>query len=137
MGAGSGQTVLNGGQIINPYLKVTSGATVRLQGLKITQWGAEEELPIANLGTLHLVDVTVTECHSPLGVIMNGGTLTIDPASRITQNFGARQAGGILNQGSVTCVAPVVTDNFVGNPPVPGGNCVDTGGGSGCATCAR
>jgi hypothetical protein len=63
------------------------------------------------------------------GGIFNEGTLTLDAASRVTTNLAYGGGGGIVNEGDVTCDAPTVTGNT-------GGDCVDSGAGTGCDTCS-
>lgn len=58
------------------------------------------------------------------GGVLNGGPLTAQDTSRITENQVA--AGGVLDLGTVV----VVTSSSSGNPT--GGNRVNSGSGTGC-----
>lgn len=58
------------------------------------------------------------------GGVLNGGPLTAQDTSRITENQAA--AGGVLDLGTVV----VVTSSSSGNPT--GGNRVNSGSGTGC-----
>jgi hypothetical protein len=63
------------------------------------------------------------------------GTLELIDSS-LTANSAGSAAGGIRNEdGTVICSGgSTVSGNTVGNPPVPS-NCIDVGGGTGCAIC--
>lgn len=64
-----------------------------------------------------------------------GGAVMINDTSSVTDNHAGLDAGGVLNQGTVTCAAETVTDNTAGDPEQPS-NCIDDGGGTGCDSCS-
>lgn len=103
VGAGSGQTILTKGDLLNSVMTVAQGVTVTLQGLTMTGWGgpgAELGQAIQNAGTLTLSDVVVTQS-GEYGAIINGkpGVLLLTAGSSINNNIAQASGAGIQNDG--------------------------------------
>ena len=106
VGAGAGQTVLDGGGNPIRVLQIAPGASVTVQDLTIAKGVSTagfEGGGIYNEGTLRLLGVTVTGNKSEFaGGIYNNGTLTLAAGSRVSDNTADFEGGGIYNDGTVT-----------------------------------
>jgi predicted outer membrane repeat protein len=115
-GAGSGQTVLDGGGM-KGVLMVQAGATVLLQDLAIKNGNTEGSFGggIYTIGNLTLRGVEVTACKSDSGggiFVFSGGALLLEAGTQVAGNS-ARQTtnpnggygGGICNSGGTVKLA--------------------------------
>jgi hypothetical protein len=104
VGAGAGQTVLDGRGNPIRVLQIATGATVKVQDLTITKGVSTAGFDgggIDNKGTLRLLGVTVTDNMSESGGgIANFGTLTL-AAGSVTGNTADVDGGGIYNDGGL------------------------------------
>jgi hypothetical protein len=103
IGAGSGQTTLTKGDLLNSVMTVDQGVTVTLQGLTMSGWGGPGTglgPAIQNAGTLTLADVVVTQS-GEYGAIINGkpGVLHLTAGSSINSNIAQASGAGIQNDG--------------------------------------
>jgi hypothetical protein len=103
LGAGAGQTIINGG---GPVVTVSPGTSVRVRGVTITGgfWrSTTRNGGIRNDGTLTLEDIAVSgntgNGAAGVGGIYSNGTLILN-RSAVDENTG-NDAGGILNAGGV------------------------------------
>lgn len=101
-------------------LRITASRTVQISGLTVLGGsvdGGGGGGGIANLGTLTLFDVDVSENWSTSridgvgGGIYNLGTLTVING-RIERNHAGGSGGGIANLGTLTMTNSVVSDNY-------------------------
>lgn len=107
-GAGSGQTILTESTSMDSVLTVNSGATVTVQGLTLTGWGAKSPrlAAIENAGTLTLADTVVTKSRGNTA-ILNHGRLHLTDGSTITKNIGLFSepgSPGITNIGGTVLI---------------------------------
>jgi hypothetical protein len=128
----TGGNVTGGGAgIFNRGTLALTGCTI--SGNTATFTGAG----IVNLATMSLINSTVSGNTAGLeggGIDNFQGTLELID-SRVIANSAGNSAGGIRNEGMVICSGgSMVSDNTVGDAPVAS-NCIDVGGGTGCATC--
>jgi hypothetical protein len=120
LGAGAGNTTLNGTGLGGSVVIVTSGINATVQDMRITggQAGASTNNNgggIFNNGTLTVLGVTVTDNAAPNagGGITNQGTLILGANAFVTFNT-AGGGGGIANfSGNVTLQANSHVDNNI------------------------
>ena len=91
---------------------VTSGQTVNISGLTLSNGYGANGGSIANGGTLNLSNASVSgnQGSTGAGAIFNGGTLTLNNCT-VSQNVGRLQ-GAIDNRGMLTVNNSTVSDNY-------------------------
>lgn len=140
VGAGAGQTILDGGEAAR-VVQIVAGAAVILQNLTVTRGratGGDAGGGIANSGDLTLRGVTVTGNASTEhgGGVYSSlvGALTVEAGTDVALNTAGGVGGGIYNLGvAMTLTNSTVRDNTAGGD---GGGIFNQGDESTLTNCA-